>query len=865
MAKRLIVAEKPSVGKDIAKVLNCRVSHKGYIIGDNDIVTWAVGHLVELCYPDELDEKYKEWKIEDLPIFPAPFQLRVASRTESQYEIVKSLMTDAEVDRIVCATDAGREGELIFRYIYQMVGCDKPVERLWISSLTYRAIKEGFENLKPASEYDDLYESARCRSEADWLIGMNGSRAYAIENDMHGLAVGRVLSPTLAILVRRKLEQDNFVPEDYCELLASFDGFEGRLVNPDKEDKTDTDEWSRFQMDMKPELDTFVNNHSHSGNVIFCDSKEDTRPARQLFDLTSLQREANIIYRMSSKQTLDTAQKLYETRKAITYPRTDSRCLTADIKSTLTKRLEGIGLSELNPYTEQAIASEKNLFGRFINNAGVSDHHAIIPTGEAKDIDTWTVHEKQIYDLICRRFIGMFFPDRVTMKQTIKVRVDDRVFLSHGEKVIESGWGEVDNKRLDHVQTLPDLKENSQVTVKSMEVKIDQTKPPVPHTEASLLLAMEHAGKIVPEDSEDDTETEFGIGTPATRAATIEKIIEKQMAVRRGRTLTPTEYGIKLISILPEFLQSPELTGEWEAKLSRISKGKGSPDDFMAGIRDLTKEVVSFAIKQGDTGIKDANTVGLCPLCKSPVREYDKAYYCANKECGFRNIRKAQKGFHPTLFPDDMRVLLEEGKADTEKGTYTLIDTPPYIAFDRAPRPVPNYEALRDLIEDYGLSPVDKVLEGGGLWFQGEREDELLLDFISDCKEIGCLFDYSDDSKALKHKSGWYHRVDQDYKQAYANVFHAQEKDQANKSTTTESKPEPDHEAADPVIELVKKSGFEYADKRGIGGSLWIIAGADEGKELINQCRALGMKFAFSAKGGKTSKKRPAWYSLKAK
>ena len=865
MGKRLIVAEKPSVGKDIAKVLNCREQHKGYIVGDNDIVTWAVGHLVELCYPDELDEKYKEWKIKDLPIFPDPFQLRVASRTESQYEIVKSLMTDAEVDRIVCATDAGREGELIFRYIYQMVGCDKPVERLWISSLTYRAIKEGFENLKPASEYDDLYESARCRSEADWLIGMNGSRAYAIENDMHGLAVGRVLSPTLAILVRRKLEQDNFVPEDYCELLASFDGFEGRLVNPDKEDKTDTDEWSRFQMDMKPELDTFVNNHSHLGNVIFCDFKEDTRPARQLFDLTSLQREANIIYRMSSKQTLDTAQKLYETRKAITYPRTDSRCLTADIKSTLTKRLEGIGIVELAPYTEQAITSDKNLFGRFINNAGVSDHHAIIPTGEAKDIDTWTVHEKQIYDLICRRFIGMFFPDRVTMKQTIKVRVDDRVFLSHGEKVIESGWSEVDNKRLDHVQTLPDLKENSQVTIKNMEVKIDQTKPPVPHTEASLLLAMEHAGKIVPEDSEDDTETEFGIGTPATRAATIEKIIEKQMVIRRGRTLIPTEYGIKLISILPEFLQSPELTGEWEAKLSRISKGKGSPDDFMAGIRDLTKEVVSFAIKQGDTGIKDANTVGLCPLCKSPVREYDKAYYCANKECGFRNIRKAQKGFHPTLFPDDMRVLLEEGKADTEKGTYTLIDTPPYIAFDRAPRPVPNYEALRDLIEDYGLSPVDKVLEGGGLWFQGEREDELLLDFISDCKEIGCLFDYSDDSKALKHKSGWYHRVDQDYKQAYANVFHAQEKDQAHESTTTEGNPEPDHEAADPVIELVKKSGFEYSDKRSIGGSLWIIAGADEGKDLINQCRALGMKFAFSAKGGKTSKKHPAWYSLKAK
>lgn len=885
MSKRLIIAEKPSVGRDIANVLNCRENGNGCRVGENDIVTWAVGHLVGLCYPDEMDEKYKEWRLEDLPIFPTPFKLKVLESSAKQYEIVKSLMNDPDVDSIVCATDAGREGELIFRYIYQMVGCTKPVERLWISSLTYRAIKEGFENLKPDSEYDNLYESARCRSEADWLIGMNGSRAYSIENEMKRLSIGRVVSPTLSILVKRELERRNFVAEEYCEVVAAFDGYEGRMVNPEMGDRAPksgsgygaADAWSHFPIAQKQTLEQLVKSHSGSGEVILYEAEEETQPPQLLYDLTSLQRDANRLFGMSSKRTLDTAQSLYERHKAITYPRTDSRFLTADIRSTLPKRLESFLSGELGTFASQAMKSERDLFGRFINNKGVSDHHAIIPTGEAKGLEKWTKSEKQIYDLISRRFIGMFFEDRDVLHQKIETSLDGNVFRSGGEKVLKEGWSAVDTSRRNRVQELPELKEGDMVKVSGIRLRTDATKPPAPHTEASLLNAMEHAGKIVPEDSPDERESEFGIGTPATRAATIEKIIEKEMAVRKGKALIPTEYGIKLISILPEVLQSPEMTGEWEAKLSRISKGTESPDEFMAGIRSLTVDVINYAAAQGDTGISKTTSVGACPLCGSPVREYPNAYYCTNRNCEFRPVYKAVKGSHPTIQSITMRELLANGTATDEKGTYSLIPVKPFIAFQHAPKPVPDYKKLHALIEDYGIKPVDKVANGGGLWLPGGRHDEFMKDFVRECKEIGCEFGFVQDSKALKHKSGWCHRVDPEDLEKYRAAFGrkaivpASEKDKKaslrtpvidTKSKKTETSPRLNID--DPVLKLIQESGFEYTDKRANGGSLWIIAGKTEGKELCDQCAKLGVTFAYSDKGGRASKHRPAWYSVKS-
>ena len=769
MGKRLIVAEKPSVGRDIAKVLNCKEQVSGAIIGENDIITWAFGHLVSQCYPEEMDERYKEWKMEDLPIIPDPFQLKVLGSGEKQFGIIKEYMNSPQVDSIVCATDAGREGELIFRYIYQMAGCTKPVERLWISSLTFGAIKKGFENLKSASEYDNLYQSAKCRSEADWLVGINSSRAFAITNGVWGLSIGRVLSPTLAILVRREQERRDFVPEGYCELIASFDRWAGKLTNP--ETREDPNTWSRYEKERETELKQFA--ATKPREAIVCDvlNREDQIPAQQLYDLSSLQRDANRIYGYSSKFTLDTAQELYERHKAITYPRTDSRYLSSDIKSTLNKRLESLCVGTLAPFAKQAMDSEKDLFGRFIMNKGVSDHHAIIPTGEAKGMEQWSKAEKQIFGLIAGRFIGMFLPDKLVLRQEIHTTIDDKVFRSFGEKVIEAGWSAVDQSRASGLKELPLLAKGNTVTVKSMIVRTDATKPPAPHTEASLLNAMEHAGKIVEEGSVDDHESEFGIGTPATRAAIIEKLVEKQMIKRRGRTLFPTEYGMRLVEILPNYLRSPEMTGEWEARLTRISEGADNPGVFMADIKELTNDLVKYAEVQGDAGIKDADVVGVCPLCGQNVREFPEAYYCESKECGFRRIWKAQKGFHPTLKADTMKQLLNNGKAKTQQGMYRLIKTEPYITFERAEKPEPQFEKLRDLIFEYGLEPVDKTAKGGALWFQGEWDDVLMKEFVSACNEIGCELKYAQDSKALKHKSGWYLSIDEKNKKAYNDVM----------------------------------------------------------------------------------------------
>ncbi len=867
MGKRLIIAEKPSVGRDIANVLNCRENGKGCRIGRDDIVTWAVGHLVGLCSPDEIDEKYVEWKLEDLPIFPDPFPLRVLESGRKQFEIVKSLINDPGVDRIVCATDAGREGELIFRYIYQMVGCEKPVDRLWISSLTYHAIKEGFENLKPDSEYDNLYQSARCRSEADWLVGMNGSRVYAIENDMRRLSVGRVLSPTLAILVRREKERRSFVPEEYCEVIAFFgkgegNEYEGRLVNEET-----SDQWAHFPAERKEELEQFASSHSGTGTVILAEEEWESQPAQQLYDLTSLQRDANRIYGMSSKRTLDTAQSLYERHKAITYPRTDSRYLSTDLKATLQKRLESFLGGELDLYAQYALIMKdvKKIGGRFILNKGVSDHHAIIPTGEAKNMDAWTKAECQIYNLISRRFIGMFYPDREVYCQVMKTEVDGHIFLSKGESVRTPGWSVVDTSRRFHVGALPELKKGNQVQVNEMRVRTDKTKPPAPHTEASLLAAMEHAGKIVPEDHTDDQETEFGIGTPATRAATIEKMIEKEMAVRKGRALIPTEYGIKLVEILPQVLQSPEMTGEWEAKLSRISKGEGSPEEFMAGIRSITEDVIHHAEKLGDTGIKDVRYVGSCPMCGNPVREYDKAYYCINKDCGFRKIYKAVKGFHPTLHTITMRELLANGTAVTDAGTYTLIKEPPYLAFERAPKPVPDYAGLTALIEEYGLDLVNKVSAGGGMWIAGGQDDELVRDFVEESRKIGCGFTFYEDARALNHHCGWCHSVEKkhikEYEKAFGKLPIGSDQETESKKKQ-ESAPEQEPSGEDLVLKAVQESGFEYVDKRSNGGCLWFVAGEEEGKTLAEKCKELGLIFVFTPKGGRVTKKRSGWYSI---
>ena len=640
MGKRLIVAEKPSVGREIAHVLNCRENHPDYIVGENDIVTWALGHLVTLAMPEDMEPKFKDWNMSDLPIIPDPFQLKIIPDDEKQFGIIKNLMLDSEVDSIVCATDAGREGELIFRYIYQMAGCTKPVERLWISSLTYGAIKDGFTNLKPASEYDNLYYSAKCRNEADWLVGINGTRAFSLVNGMKNLSVGRVMSPTLTILVKREMEIRNFIPKQYYRLTASFSGYTGCLLNSKNQDSSDR---THFSGEKIHELKELSKNHSSSGVVIKVETEQEAQPPQLLYDLTSLQRDANRIYNLSAKKTLNIAQTLYE-RKAITYPRTDSRYLSSDMYSTLKKRLEALADKEMKFAVKQALLSERNLFGRFINDKGVSDHHAIIPTGEIVDKNFWSKEEKQVFNLIAKRYIAMYYPDRIVVRKNILTSVDGKEFLSSCQTVTDMGWNKIDTTRSIRKTAFPDVKEGDTVNVLGMKTEMFTTTAPAPHTEASLLTAMEHAGTIVDETEVDDHETEFGIGTPATRADIIEKLVKKDMAFKKGKTIIPSEFGIGLVSILPPVLQSPEMTGKWEAKLSEISKGRETSDRFMNEIYALTQEIIDFSEENYNSDLKTSIYIGKCPLCGEYVKEYSNSYYCTNKTCDFRKLYKHVKG-----------------------------------------------------------------------------------------------------------------------------------------------------------------------------------------------------------------------------
>ena len=750
--KHLVIAEKPSVGRDIARVLKCSERNPGFMSGDDYLVTWAFGHLVTNKEPDEIDPKYAEWKMEDLPIIPDPIPLKVLPKTKNQFDLVASLMNSEEVDQVICATDAGREGELIFRYIYQMAGCRKPVQRLWISSMTPQAIREGFQNLRPAEEYDDLYESALCRSDADWLIGMNGSRAFSIPNNTI-LSVGRVQSPTLAILVEREIQRRNFVPEQYWILTGDFDGYDGEWFDPHVEGENahwireDRIETMRLFTEQLPGKWSTVKEY-------FTEKK--SVPSPQLFDLTALQREANRRYGFSAKKTLQITQDLYEKRKAVTYPRTDSRFLSHDMANTLKSRLEKLTNPEWSSCVKEALASEKKLFGRYINAAGISDHHAIIPTGYTCGDSNWTDGEKKVFDLIVRRYIAMFLPDREIVEQTAITEVEGELFRSHGEIVISDGWGRI-ARETDNVQPLPILIPGHGQTAVDAELAQKETLPPPPHTDASLLYAMEHAGEHSCTTEAVEEEVHVGLGTPATRADTIEKLIKRSYVKRRGKALFPTEDGIKLVEILPDFLSSPDMTVDWEKKLASISRGEMDPKTYMQEIRDLTKDVVHVDTKAGNYSF-GPKVLGSCPLCGENVVEGEKDYYCRNKGCQF-HIWKAKKGEHPYISPEGMETLLLKSLLKTEKGTFQLAKEDPFVCFEKAAaNPQPSLAGkklpvVKEILKEKGIVPVDKTGNGGAFWIPGGKD---LKPLIMEFKKMDIEFIFAEDSKALKHKSGWW-------------------------------------------------------------------------------------------------------------
>lgn len=590
---KLIVAEKPSVARDIARVLGVTKRGEGFMYGNGYTVTWAVGHLVSQCEPGEVDERWKRWNMYDLPILPEKIPLKVLPGTADQYKIVAKLMNSEKIESIICATDSAREGELIFRNIYEMSQCAKPVERLWISSMTDAAINAGFASLKPSSAYDALYESARSRSIADWLVGMNASRAFTLKYNAL-LSIGRVQTPTLNLIVKRDLEIENFVPQEYWEVRANFGDYEGLWVNPKtKETRADTQQLAK-------EIKSAVT--GKIGTVTRSDTEVKRVPPPQLFDLTSLQREANKFYGFSADQTLKLAQSLYETRKALTYPRTDSRYLPDDMQPKIAAALRRLP----QPYADMVKAPEMNLSmhtKRFYDNDKISDHHAIVPTERSIDPTSLPADERKIYDLVVRRLIAAHYPAYEYESAVIMTQVTNDSsaydFKSNGSMPLKAGWKSIwkddkpDKKEKD-VQ-LPRLTVGDTRKVEKVTTKACKTKPPQKHTDASILSMMENAGRSIEDESLREEMKDSGLGTPATRAAIIERLIKVGYAKRSGKNLVSTEKGRQLIAVVPEQIASAVTTGKWEKWLHTLADTKLSVEERENKARRFREGIDRFA------------------------------------------------------------------------------------------------------------------------------------------------------------------------------------------------------------------------------------------------------------------------------
>ncbi|MBR2824472.1 MAG: DNA topoisomerase 3 [Clostridia bacterium] len=697
MGKIVVIAEKPSVGRDIARVLGCRDRGDGCLIGEKYIVTWAVGHLVTLVEPDELDEKYKKWRFETLPILPETIPLKVIRGTGKQFTIVKNLINSKDTDALICATDAGREGELIFRYIYEKAGCQKPFQRLWISSMTDEAISEGFRNIRPGADYDGLYASARCRSKADWLVGMNASRAFTLKYDTL-LSIGRVQTPTLAILVKRRAEIEHFQPEAYCILRAEFGDYAGTCFH----EKWDPDTHIPKKEDAE-RIAAAVK--GKTGEVILAETNRKTELPPQLYDLTSLQRDANRMLGFTADKTLKIAQSLYETHKALTYPRTDSRYLPPDMIPRVVQTMKMLP-GEYQGYVPGALPEGKlPVSRRTVDASKVTDHHAIIPTNKRVDPAKFSEDERRLYDLVVRRMLAAFYPACEYDATKVVTRVEEYDFRTNGKTVIRNGWHDVPpskdppkarrKKEAEEEESavLPPLKVGDTRPVRGTKIKEDKTKPPSPHTDASLLFAMETAGKELEDEELARQMKGSGIGTPATRAAIIERLLKVGYAQRRGKTISATDKGMLLIQILPGEITSPELTGRWELALHEITDGKQDEKRFIEGINRMCGFLVQYAREhQTDVRFPDENrqrgrTGGggggshplegtVCPLCgKGKLQESGRAFSCTEKSCKCTIWKDMlARGQGPVLNEKLMRLILEKKQVKGSSGTILLGD-----------------------------------------------------------------------------------------------------------------------------------------------------------------------------------------------
>lgn len=646
--KSIILAEKPSVAKEMARVLKCDKKGKGYFESARYVVTWALGHLVTLAEPHDYDKKYKEWRMQDLPMLPEKMKLKVIRETSHQFRIVSELMKRGDISELIIATDAGREGELVARWIMRLSGWKKPFHRLWISSQTDAAITEGFSRLKPGHQYDNLFHAAVCRSEADWIIGLNVTRALTCKYSAQ-LSAGRVQTPTLAMIIRRENEIKNFKPVDYWTIDVHFSDYFGTWQGKNGQ-------YRLFDQVRANGIAEHVKNSEGVIREIKVQDKTELPPLA--YDLTELQRDANRRYGFSAKKTLSVLQGLYESHKLVTYPRTDCRFISSDIVGTLDKRLAGMSAG---PYTAMVKAlKEKNpkltVTKRLVNDARVTDHHAIIPTEEALKPEKLENDEKRLYDLIARRFITVLYPVYRYQQTTIITEVDGESFYSHGKVVQDPGWravssvfkGEDENPDEEGLpeQTLQQQKKGERKAIKSCKVKHGKTKPPARYTEATLLTAMESPGKFIEDEELRESIKDGGLGTPATRAEIIEKLLNSYYVERQGKSLVPTSKGFQLIELVPEQLRSPELTAQWEKRLAAIAKGTDSNQAFMSDIRKNSIELVK-SVREDTSEYKPDNlTKTPCPMCGSMMMtvkgKKGQMLVCSDGRCGYQQSEKQE-------------------------------------------------------------------------------------------------------------------------------------------------------------------------------------------------------------------------------
>jgi DNA topoisomerase-3 len=639
--KSLVLAEKPSVARELARVLGCNQKHKSYMEGNQYIVTWALGHLIELKMPEHYDTKYKQWNLEDLPIIPQKMGLKVMKQTNHQYRAIEALAKRKDINECIIATDAGREGELVARWILDKLHWNKPLKRLWISSQTDKAIKEGFKQLKPGKQFEDLYHSAVCRAEADWLIGLNVTRALTTKYK-DPLSAGRVQTPTLAIVLEREHQIQTFVPKEYWTIRAE--------IGPLSTDWERDNEKRIFDKAKAESIQSKINGKKASLEKI--DRKKKAEPQPLPYDLTELQRDANKRFGFSAKKTSTVLQRLYEQYKLVTYPRTDSRYLTTDMMGTMADRLQGMASGYKDEVRPLLVNKGKILAKRVFNNEKVTDHHAIIPTEQRLNLSELDSDERKLYDIIARRFLTLFLPayEYETIQATFKV--EGETFTAKETNVIDLGFKKVLGKEeTEQVTTgLQKLAQGQAFSVKNSTINQKWTEPPQRYSEADVLAQME----------------KFGLGTPATRAEIIERLVETEVVERQNGRFHPTKKGKQLIDLVNDELKSPELTAKWEQELEQISKGKADPKAFLQKIRRQTEQLVT-EIKTSDKSYRAHNLIGSkCPECNEFLKERNtkdgKILVCSSPECSYRK-RKDPKLSNRRCPQCHKKMELHEGKA----------------------------------------------------------------------------------------------------------------------------------------------------------------------------------------------------------